>query len=350
MNKQNTNTKNLPTVSNQKTALEILKKHIANQDLVFVNEEDLNTHIMFLPEVKVIRCTPDDFHNISGNFMPKSHQTDRIGEAAGINFVSENCGTRKEKEDVYVGFAQGKKRYPDGTWRNSSVCEYEFDVNTRAEADFAKDAKKMKDQRKYLTEADRNEYYLNLKKYARQRAGTGARLKVIRELTGMPISFKPGEIHKAMVFSRVAVNTEQLLADPEMREVAIKIALGASKEIYGPQPQRSLPIEIEVKNDEGKLRKLEAPAEEQPEPEEEEVPFVKKSPEEQEIAASLVELKKLSEIPYLHKDAKAFANDLLAGANPSLDAINGAIERIREWLNDPRVVKNHGRYKEEAVQ
>jgi hypothetical protein len=330
---------NLPAVRGPEQALNLVQKHRSQQDLIFVAEEDLRTQSMFLPEVVVIHSTPDDFHNISGNFMPKGHQMDRIGEAAGIVFLEKNCGTRAEKVDgetAYVGFAQGKKRMPDGTWRISSICEYEFNPSKRAEEDILRDTKA-----KYKEEKERKLLLLNYKKFGRQRASTGARLRIVRELTGMPISFKPDQIKRAMVFSRVAINTDMLLSDPEMREAAVKAALGASENIYGPKPDQ-----YQVENGQ-------RPAQIENHTEEEEIPFgppTKKSPEEEEIESSLAELKKLSEIPYLHKDAKSFAEDILTQEKPSLDAINHLIEQIKEWLNNPQVVQKHGRYKEEAVK
>ncbi|KKL15545.1 hypothetical protein LCGC14_2504540, partial [marine sediment metagenome] len=188
------------------------------------------------PEVVVVRATAEDFHNISGQFAPKGYMTDRIGEAAGIAFITEGCGTRKEGEDTYVGSAQGKKRLPDGSWRSSSKSEYEFDVEVRAAEDFAKDRKGL-----YKTEAAQAKHKLELKKFARQRASTGARLRVIRELTGMPPTVKPADIQRAMVFSRVAVNTDQLLADPATRGAAINQAIGAQQEIFGPQERNVTP-------------------------------------------------------------------------------------------------------------
>ena len=200
----------------QSRASELVEKYRGENALVFVQKEDLQTQRIFLPEVVVVRATAEDFHNISGQFAPKGYMTDRIGEAAGIAFITEGCGTRKEGEDTYVGSAQGKKRLPDGSWRSSSKSEYEFDVEVRAAEDFAKDRKGL-----YKTEAAQAKHKLELKKFARQRASTGARLRVIRELTGMPPAFKAPDIQRAMVFSRVAVNTDQLLADPATRGAAI---------------------------------------------------------------------------------------------------------------------------------
>jgi len=331
--------KNLPAVKgNPQEAIELIRKYKSENQLVFVSEEDLRTQSMFLPEVVIIRSTSEDFHNIQGNFMPKGYQTDRIGEAAGIHFLEENCGTRTEKvgeNTVYVGFAQGKKRMPDGTWRTSSVCEYEFDPIKRAEEDFLRDK-----QGKYNTEKDKKLAILNYQKFGRQRANSGARLRVIRELVGIPISFKPEEIKKAMIFSRIAINTDQLLEDPEMRQVAVKIALGAQTQIYGPpKEQKMIEADYEVKNGngdaqggrEGDAGGTQAPAPEQLPPWDEKAESVK-SPEQEEIAAHLEELKQFAQIEYLHPDAKAMAQEELAKETHNLEVVVALIDRIKGWL------------------
>lgn len=208
--------------------LEVIKRHEAAQDLVFVRPEDLQTQKMFVPEITVLHATPEDFHNINGQMMPKSYYADRIGEAAGVSFIAENCGVRKESETVWVGFTQAKKRWPDGTWRTSQVHEYEFDVEVRAQEDF------LGKPDKYKTEVEKEKHRLELKKFARQKAGTGARLKCIRELVGIPISFKPQQMAKAIVVSRISLNTDEMFSDPNMRQAAIQHAVGAQQQIFGP--------------------------------------------------------------------------------------------------------------------
>lgn len=70
-------------------------------------------------------------------------------------------------------------------------------------------------------------------------------MRVIRELVGIPTTFGPQDIGRAMVVSRISVNTDEMLEDPKMREAAIEHAVGATNSVYGPQdvtPQReSLP-------------------------------------------------------------------------------------------------------------
>ena len=215
---------------NNETALAIIQKHEAEKDLVYVRPEDLQTQRMFVPQVTVLHALQTDFHErpINGKMMPKSHHVDRIGEAAGVDFV--DGGTRKEGDFVYVGFAQGRRRLPDGTWRKSSVQEYEFDVDVRSKEDFLNDSKG-----KYTSDVAKEKHVIDLKKVARQRASTGARLRVIRELVGIPIAFGPEEFKRAMVIHRIAVNSDALLDNPETRHEAVAMATGAVSEVYGPR-------------------------------------------------------------------------------------------------------------------
>ena len=324
---------NLPAVKNQE-ALSLIKKYQSEGQLVFVAEEDLKTHTMFLPEVVVIRATPDDFHNISGNFQPKGHQIDRIGEAAGISFLTENCGTRTETVDgntVYVGFAQARKRLPDGTWRISSICEYEFNPVKRAEEDVLKDSKG-----KYGNEKERKLLLLTYQKFGRQRADTGARLRVVRELTGMPISFKPQEIQKAMVFSRVAINTDALLADPEMRQAAIKLATGASEQLYGPSKEQKYITEKEI--EEANYEVKNGTPTGAPEKTEVAVPWEEEQKQQESEAEkqnreAVEELRATREKwdKELPKDAKGIIDDLLKQEKPDPATVSSLIDKMNDW-------------------
>ena len=229
-------------------ALSIIADHQKAGDLVFVSPEDIRTQKMFIPEVTVLKATPADFHNISGKMMPKSYYTDRIGNAAGVDFVAAECSTRKEGEFTWVGRAQGKKRLPDGTMKHSQAHEYEFDVEVRSEEDFAKDAKKPANDQKYIAEVNRKAHINEMKKFARARAGTGARLKVIRELAGIPTSFDRNQISRALVVARIAINSDAMFENPEMRQATISHVFGAggvAEEVMGPRDVTEEPHAIE---------------------------------------------------------------------------------------------------------
>jgi hypothetical protein len=211
--------------------------------LIYAKKADFDTADIFRTEITVMPIDTKECHNIGGNLVPNKAVTDRMSDAAGIDFVSNEQtgvsivpGTRK-----YVGRVRGRKRNPDGTWRYSPVCEYEFDIDVRAEEDFLRDAAKDKADQKYTTETAKKLHVIELEKAARARADTGARLRAIRELIGMPTGFKPADISgKKLVFSRVAVDANRLLQDPEMRRQTIQHALGVTENLFGPKEPRNV--------------------------------------------------------------------------------------------------------------
>lgn len=321
MNQKNTEKATLPAVQKQIEAKNLVEKYRSQNYLVFVNEEDLHTQTMFLPEVVIVNSTPEEFHNINGRFMPKRHQTDRIGEAAGIVFLEENGGTRTEQVDghtVYVGFAQAKKRLPDGTWKTSSICEYEFDPVKRVEEDVLRDK-----QGKYKIEKEKNLLLLTYQKFGRARASTGARLRVVRELTGMPTAIEAKDLKKAMVFCRIALNTDALLLQPELRDTAVKIALGAKESIYGPKQLEHQPqYEIEENGEETK-EEITVPWDVEP-----------KETEEEKQTREMIEDLQIRRKKYdekLSEKAKAEIDGVLAQENPDQKTISGLVAKLDAW-------------------
>jgi len=289
---------NLPTVRDEAKGL--IEKYRKENNLVYVNEEELQTPPMFLPEIVKVRAETDDFHEIQKDVcMPKSHQENRIGEAAGISYIEKACGTRKEGEYVWIGRSQGKKRLPDGSWRDSQVHEYEYDAEKRAEEDF------IKHPDWYKTDTAKKKHLLELARFGRQKASTGAHLKVIRELTGMPTSFPKKDIARSMVFCRIVINTNYLMQQPEFRDTAIKHALGAKETIYGPDRQLEHQPQYEVSGN-GEAQEAE------------EIPF--DTPAEPE--------------PDLEHN---------------LDVVNSTIGRIEDWLNLPATIKKYGAFDKEKI-
>lgn len=208
----------------------IVKAAKDNGALVFANMENLEAKVeLYKTEVTQLAFNEKDFHSISGKKMPTKSATDRIGEACGVQFIQRACRVVAEPRDdqlcgrrtVYRAEAQGKVRMPDGSWRESAVDEYEFDPTLRAMLD-----KNITE----LTPETRKSVARNILEYekvARQRAATGVRLRVIRQLTGMPASFEPADTSKPMVFVRVVQNTDYILKTPEGRAMATAQALGA---------------------------------------------------------------------------------------------------------------------------
>jgi len=189
-----------------------------------------------------------DCFEISKKFMPKREVVDRIGEAAGVVFIFGETNSRIVddaacgRHTVYFGRAQGQVRMPDGTWRKSSICAYEFDPTLRAMLDYevTELTAETKQFHKYYTDTKdgnkrkRSTYgntlataIMEYQKAGRQRANTGARLRVIRELVGLPVALTKEQVEKPVVFGRIVQNTSYILQTPEGRIMATAMALGA---------------------------------------------------------------------------------------------------------------------------
>ena len=316
--------KNLPAIQEKQIeAAQMVEKYRSDKALVFVNAEDLKTHELFIPEITLLKANvKDDFHRISGKLMPKSHIVDRIADAAGISFIASECQTRAESNSMYVGRAQGKKRLPDGTWRLSQVHEYEFDIDTRAELDFMNDKNNY-----YKTDTAKLKHKLEMKKFARARAGTGARMKVIRELVGMPTGLEPKDIPGGqMVFARVALNTERMLKEPEMRNAIIQNAIGATEDIFGSAPERNVTPEQEAlpapeadSEAESEAQGAESTSEQFPGlPPDDEIPgFNEKPPSEQAALRSWFQMR-IAEVT--GEDTKKWIRDFLDGTLEGKDS------------------------------
>lgn len=228
-----------------KNAIAVIERYKAGGALAFVTREDCAAVTpLYKPEVTVITLRlpkgyndPDaDVYNISGKYMPKREIVDRIGEATGLVFIREGCRSWTEtyddavagKRTVYISEQQAKKRMSDGSWRTSSVQVYEFDPVMRAMIDF--NVTELNAQTKMVKKDNKGktlaQTILEYTKVARQRAETGARLRVIRELTNMPTAFSPTDAKKPLVFGRFAQNTDYILQTQEGRVMASAQALG----------------------------------------------------------------------------------------------------------------------------
>ena len=205
---------------------------------------------LYKMEMTILEFDLSDFYEDkrTKKYVPGKSAIDKIAEAAGVSFIGDNCTViaedRKDQllgeRTVFVGRAQGKIRTTDGSMRESSVCEYEFDPVGRVYEDFKlwDDTAKKKVSKdpwdeKYKTEV--NKQILENMKVSRQRANTGARLRVIRELIGMPNGFYKTEIETmGLRFGRVIQNTDFILQTPEGKILASCQALNMdAAKIFG---------------------------------------------------------------------------------------------------------------------
>jgi len=334
--------------------------------LVFVDKDWVTEKTpLFKPEVSEIKLDKEnDCFNISGKFMPKREVVDRIGEASGIDFVfgevrsvtleDEICG----KRTVYTAVAQGRKMMSDGSYRTSSKCDYEFDPVLRAMLDF--DVTELTAQTKLKRRRSSKgeeygptlaKYILELQKVATQRANTGARLRVIRELVGMPTAFALKDIEKPLYFGRMVQNTEYILKTPEGRSLATAKALGIDiSTLFGkPQIAASEPINVtpndmppsnETPPADNTAASLAAEAAESTEPEFPDEPTVPGSEQEDLLVQKGLVIEQimnsykdaLNVVSKNGKNPYNMAQEELANPNATPETRDSMIERLRTWL------------------
>lgn len=196
-----------------------LSQYNESNALIYTTPEEQIKNSLYQTMNTVINVNKDQFHSIYPNLYPKKELTNQIGAGMGIEFINDSKldevygdlveypdGRKVRKVEGYRCTKQGRRRRPDGTWALSSPGIYEFNWINRSELDFLADEEKEAGKQKYTfpTDAvkDKRRKLLHieeLKKFAAQRASTGAELVVIRELTGMSTSFKANDIAKGVI-------------------------------------------------------------------------------------------------------------------------------------------------------
>jgi hypothetical protein len=334
--------------------------------LVYINPEHYEAQVeLYKTEVTELHLKKDDFHIISGKFMPKKETVDRISEACGVTFIQASSRSRTETRDddlagkrtAYIAEEQGKVRMPDGSYRESTVEEYEFDPVLRAMID--KKATELTPQNRTEVTRAAMEYT----KGARQRAKTGARSRVIRQLTGMPTAFDAKELGidadgntKPMLFSRIVQNTRFILQTPEGRAMATAQALGvdvaalfgakkpALPPAAGSSEESYTPTETTAPENENSAANLaaEAAADDEPDfPEDPEGETRKEETEFDRLTCTLEEYMSFQE--YLDVTTKSGTNPYqlaqaeLVSQTATVESRQKMINRIRDYLISKKV-------------
>ena len=190
--------------------------------LVLTSQEEQIETPFYTTMITEIKIKPDMFHKIWPGYYPRKELTNQIGAGMGIDFmptvrIDNVYGDEIKRPDGTIVspitgircFKQGRKMRPDGSFQLSDPQPYEFNWIDRAELDFIADQEN--GGKKYGSELAKRKHTLELKKFATQRAGTGAELAVIRNLTGMATSFKDADIKKGLiVVSQIIKSTEHV--------------------------------------------------------------------------------------------------------------------------------------------
>ena len=188
---------------------------------VIARQEDL-VALSKLVIIDLVAIDLGECANVGGKFMPSREKTDQIGAAAGITFVEASCAVTKIDRCVWVGRATARRMARDGSTQ-TMVAEYEWDAELRAEV-----VAKATSGPKYDSALAQGRLF------GRQRADTGARLRVIRMLAGIPTAFKQADLKRPLVLARCSRDTEAMMKEPALRDLLVKQMIGATGDVFGP--------------------------------------------------------------------------------------------------------------------
>ncbi len=174
--------------------------------------------------IEAITVRKDEFHDISGSYMPRKETLDKFAAAAGVSYNASGESTRMDGARVYVGRSQAMVMGPDGKMIMGDACEYEFNVDVRLE-EMVNNGKPDWDNKvngrpgtKKYTELEVTKERIQLQKVGRQRANTGARNRATSQVLGMQTGFKnlfskedSDSATKTFLFSRIIVNAKNEL-------------------------------------------------------------------------------------------------------------------------------------------
>ena len=291
-----------------------LREYDPRQALVIAREEDLIA-LSPLVRIDVTAVALGECASVGGGrFMPARDATDRIAQAAGITFEESGCSVEKIDRCVWVGRVTASRMARDGS-TTRMVAEYEWDAELRAE-----------EQARATSGAKYDGALLQARKFGRQRADTGARLRVIRMLAGIPTAFAKADIAKPLVLHRCSRDTEAMMADPALREMLVKQMLGATGDVFGPPG--------------GGMRNVTPAPEALPEPEDvPEAPEEPAQPEQHDGMAALNDKQVVAAIKQFadqFDDTKrAEARKMFAEARGERQALEIVLETVRKWVHDP---------------
>lgn len=374
-----TNHKNLPAVI--QNAISAQKIDLSNVNFLLPSE----TYGQVISEyekvmIEVVRVDPNqaggDVYEVArGKLALSSRPLMAISHAINVKWHPTLTGKVEDTPRKSTARAVGVMRKPNGELI-TMVEEKTVDLDAIEEEQrikFEDEAEKgcpywssgQKHYKAWKSDAEKKKWIerevqkavLSYKKFKNERAMTGAKGRVIKKFVALKSTYTAEELRKPFAFPCVFPDAKKMLERPELQQAAIDKMTGSVQSIFGPESTSfsSRPKEIQadyqVVDGEEPGRIEEKPPETEKEnagfqepPEEGEIPFSQRSLEEEEIDASLAELRKLVRISYLAKEAKAEAAEVFAQDKPSLDSVNDLVSRIKEWLQRPDVVQKHGRY------
>lgn len=308
-----------------------------------IRPEDLETAALFIPVVTIIKPAREDFYDPIPKIgiMAKPPLMNLIREKAGVEILRTE--TSKRGEHIWVAHAYGQRRGPDGTMIPDD-SGYEFNADERAEADI------LGSPDKYKTDTQKRLHVLEVAKFGEQRAVTGAQHALICKMAKVARAFKtPEELMRGMKVLRVDRNVNGVLADPNMRQAALGMALGAAESVYGNQKQLGVELapQPEARRIDTKTGEITEPS--PSETFEDDLPWEEEKPKDEKPKSTPLSAAQDALRAYLNQDLPKNAveevRSVLNDKASTLEQVNKMVDRCSAYVqarNEKRAARKAG--------
>ncbi len=182
---------------------------------------------LFVPVLATIRLTPDDFYPVSGGKGCGMHHAAamRLANMAGIDWVSDvgHVGRMDDTKnpDYCLVRATGRIRGLDGLYQELSASKQ---LN-------------IAEKRKSMKKASAERECQRLRETMVERCESGAQVRVIRAILGLPASFKGGkQNHSGITRNFCIVRYILDPSRPDVQTIQLQALANAHAGIYGTTP------------------------------------------------------------------------------------------------------------------
>lgn len=305
--------------------------------------------------IEIVTVDPDpkagDIYEPSwGKFALGKRPLNAISNAVGIIWDSASTTILESSTRKSRAKATGAMRKPNGEWivlsdeKTVDLGAIEAELWSKNE-DEAKKGRpywenRQKQYSRWSSGKEKTEWIqhevkkamLQYRKFKDERAMTGAKERVIRQLLAIKATYTKAELVKPLAFPRVTFDSSKMLKDPEMRQAALDRMTGSIGAIFGPgngQHERDVTPQKTALPEPKEAEKPETT--EQPDEKIESDDDVPWETEEEQLAKTEETLKAYLEDKRLPDQAVEAINTELGRSE--LEERKRVIKRIKNWIS-----------------
>jgi len=188
--------------------------------------------------IEIVRVDIKDCYKVGGGLQLGNRPLAAMANAVGIQWHPDLTGIVAESKDMARAKAVAVMKKPNGesvVWVEEKTIDLEAaeeEIRLGLEADKIH-GNYSKWKFKEDMELEVRSRLLQKRKFKNELAMTGAKLRCIRKLLAVGSNFTPADLSKPFVVPKVVLDTQAMLDDPVMREVALDAHRGAVHQLFG---------------------------------------------------------------------------------------------------------------------